>query len=165
VSEKLRIGNVYKHPEHGEIVVTNRDHENNVYYRKVKHRDNAGVVSASQWERSTSYDDLLGSVRMRDYPSGDGDENAPRGDDVPNEWSALASVIKERDNHTCQGCGVRGHRYQEDSNSSKSSACGAQDTELAAHHIVPLGCGGTNTLRNLITLCSECHGRVHGGKI
>jgi hypothetical protein len=146
MSEKLRIGNVYKHPEHGEIVVTNRDHENNVYYRKVKHRDNAGVVSASQWERSTSYDNLLGSVQMRDYPSGGGDEDTPNGDDVPDEWNTLASVIKERDNHTCQ-------------------SCGSQNTELAAHHIVPLGCGGTNTLRNLITLCSECHGRVHGGNI
>lgn len=62
------------------------------------------------------------------------------------EWQALREVVLERDDNTCQGCG-------------------SSSRELHVHHIVPLGCGGTNTRRNLISLCDECHGRIHGGPI
>lgn len=65
--------------------------------------------------------------------------------DYPEDWDRLAEAVKKRDNYTCQGCG------DEDAN------------ELHAHHIVPLGAGGSNARSNLITLCDACHGRVHGG--
>lgn len=32
---------------------------------------------------------------------------------------------------------------------------------LAAHHIVPVSLGGTDSLRNLVTLCANCHRAVH----
>lgn len=66
--------------------------------------------------------------------------------DYPEDWSDLREAILERDDHTCQGCSAKG-------------------VELHVHHIVPLGAGGTNSRRNLITLCDTCHGRIHGGPL
>ncbi len=47
---------------------------------------------------------------------------------------------RERDDFTCQICGLRdtGHRTH-------------------AHHVVPVDAGGSNDLSNLITLCNRCH--------
>ncbi len=33
---------------------------------------------------------------------------------------------------------------------------------IQIHHYCPRGQGGNDTLHNLITLCSTCHGLVHG---
>ena len=33
---------------------------------------------------------------------------------------------------------------------------------LQIHHVVPRGEGGTNSIQNLITLCSVCHAQAHG---
>lgn len=33
---------------------------------------------------------------------------------------------------------------------------------IQVHHCVPRRCGGNDTLHNLITLCSTCHGLAHG---
>ena len=34
--------------------------------------------------------------------------------------------------------------------------------DLHLHHIVPLAIGGTNKLSNVVVLCNECHGKIHG---
>ena len=68
--------------------------------------------------------------------------------DYPDNWDELREAVLTRDNHRCEVCG----RDRED-------GC-----TLQVHHIVPLGMGGTNARSNLITLCNEHHGRVHGGK-
>lgn len=39
--------------------------------------------------------------------------------------------------------------------------CGSTN-ELQLHHIVPLIQGGTNRLSNVVVLCSNCHGKIHG---
>jgi hypothetical protein len=42
-------------------------------------------------------------------------------------------------------------------------ACGnTAPDELEHHHLVPLGAGGEDKDSNLITLCSTCHGAIHG---
>ena len=33
---------------------------------------------------------------------------------------------------------------------------------LQVHHVIPRGQGGSNNVRNLITLCWRCHGTAHG---
>ncbi len=43
--------------------------------------------------------------------------------------------------------------------------CHIKNTRLEAHHIKLTSEGGKNTINNLITLCSECHNKVHSGKI
>lgn len=35
-------------------------------------------------------------------------------------------------------------------------------TGIQIHHVIPRGKGGSNHEHNLITLCSTCHGQVHG---
>jgi 5-methylcytosine-specific restriction protein A len=93
MSQHIRIGNVYHHTEYDAVVVTNHDHDNEVSFRVVKSRDNGGVTSVEHRERSQSYDQFLGAVRMRDYPD---DEN----------WQRLRKYVYHRDGGVCQGCGT-----------------------------------------------------------
>jgi 5-methylcytosine-specific restriction endonuclease McrA len=44
-------------------------------------------------------------------------------------------------------------------------SCGKKKVQLQAHHIVHQCQGGKDTLFNLITLCQQCHKKVHQGKI
>ena len=53
----------------------------------------------------------------------------------------LARLCKRRDDFKCRQCGQRGR--------------------LEAHHIVPLWKGGADTIDNLLTLCRNCHIRLH----
>lgn len=129
MSERIRLGNVYEHDREGTVLTVHKDHENHVWFRPVKSRDNAGVIATEEDIEREHYKTFLGNVSMLDYPD---------------DWGRKSEAIKQRDNYTCQGCG-------------------AEDAELHVHHIVPLGAGGSNVRSNLITLCDECHGRVHGG--
>ena len=40
-------------------------------------------------------------------------------------------------------------------------ACGSING-LEVHHLVPKSSGGTDDEKNLLTICFECHGKVHG---
>lgn len=40
--------------------------------------------------------------------------------------------------------------------------CGAPATQV--HHVVPEALGGFDILTNLVSLCDDCHGKVHGRK-
>lgn len=61
------------------------------------------------------------------------------------QWLNVRKKVFERDKYRCQRCG---DFYGEDS------------FILTAHHIIPRKKGGTNKLKNLITLCNECHNIV-----
>lgn len=43
--------------------------------------------------------------------------------------------------------------------------CGKHQTRLEAHHLIERSQGGKDTLSNLLTLCEQCHHRLHQGKI
>lgn len=66
----------------------------------------------------------------------------------PEDWNSRRRDVYQRDNYTCQNCGVKG--------GSRG------DTELHAHHIVPKSKGGTHRLENLTTVCKRCHNAIHG---
>lgn len=55
--------------------------------------------------------------------------------------TSLADKTKERDDHTCQCCGIKGR-------------------PLDAHHILALVYGGKDSIDNMITLCKDCHRHV-----
>jgi len=57
-------------------------------------------------------------------------------------WDILRHECLTRDDFTCQGCG-------------------AVATRQNVHHIIPLYRGGKNEINNLITLCDNCHARIH----
>ena len=61
---------------------------------------------------------------------------------------AIRQSVLERDGQRCQICG--------------------KDEALNAHHIRPLGMGGSeekDVAENMITLCVECHGKIHVGAL
>lgn len=69
----------------------------------------------------------------------------------PDDWTSRSKKIKNRDGFRCQNCGVLGG----DSGSA----------ELHTHHIVPKSEGGTHRESNLVTLCWDCHNRVHSNYV
>lgn len=69
----------------------------------------------------------------------------------PPDWELRKYIVKMRDSYKCQGCGK---------DLSERDAYG-NIIEAHVYHIVPLSCKGTNEIRNLILLCSECHKELH----
>ena len=57
-------------------------------------------------------------------------------------WQALAHEIRVEDGMRC-------------------NVCGSKNEAMHVHHIIPLGEGGTNSRRNLVTLCHGCHLAQH----
>ncbi|WP_135852777.1 HNH endonuclease [Halorussus salinus] len=55
----------------------------------------------------------------------------------------LRAFVLERDDHTCQSCGVTGAELTR--------------SGLHIHHIEPVYSGGQNAPSNLVTLCPQCH--------
>lgn len=111
----------------------------------VTHHDSANYI----WFRGVKSKDNAGVIATTDWIEQQEYKeflSCVKMRDYPDDWDEMRVAILERDDYTCQGCGERNVQFQ-------------------VHHIVPLGCGGTNTFRNLITLCEECHGRIHGGAI
>jgi len=62
------------------------------------------------------------------------------------EFSSRREAVLYRDKYTCQ-------------------ICGKKHTRLEVHHIVYKSQGGTDDENNLITLCEDCHSKVHDGQI
>lgn len=58
------------------------------------------------------------------------------------EWNKTSNEIRERDNYTCQFCGLKSFIHP----------------SLDVHHITPKREGGTDRKGNLISLCAICHG-------
>ena len=52
-------------------------------------------------------------------------------------WFSVSRSVKERDGFRCIKCGAT--------------------ENLEVHHIIPVSKGGSNSMRNLITLCHNCH--------
>ena len=61
-------------------------------------------------------------------------------------WSSRRETILHRDDYKCQ-------------------CCGKKDTRLEVHHIIYRSNGGTDDENNLITLCEECHSKIHSGEL
>ena len=61
-------------------------------------------------------------------------------------YSSRREAVLHRDNYTCQ-------------------CCGKKNCRLEVHHIKFRRDGGTDDEENLITLCKECHDRVHAGTV
>lgn len=65
----------------------------------------------------------------------------------PDDWDSRRRQVYQRDQYKCCNCQSEGGPYG--------------DTELHAHHIVPKSEGGSDRFTNLVTLCADCHSRVH----
>lgn len=63
----------------------------------------------------------------------------------PENWNSLRHFIFNRDGNRCVICGSA--------------------INLHCHHIVPIGLGGSNSPKNLVTLCDYCHSLIHDEKM
>ena len=61
-------------------------------------------------------------------------------------YASRKEAVRARDNYTCQ-------------------ICKAKNTKLEVHHIIFRTNGGTDDEDNLVTLCSDCHSKIHDGKL
>ena len=67
------------------------------------------------------------------------------------KFETVKAYVRERDGYKCNIC--------------KSKGFGINSKRLEVHHILERSKGGTNSPDNLITLCSECHKKVHSKEI
>ena len=58
----------------------------------------------------------------------------------------VKAAVLSRDNYTCQ-------------------ICGKKNSKLEVHHIQFRSKGGSNMMDNLVTLCRDCHKRIHSGEL
>lgn len=58
----------------------------------------------------------------------------------------VKQAVLSRDKYTCQICGEKQEKFD-------------------VHHIIPKSQGGSNSIKNLITLCGKCHHKVHNGEL
>lgn len=65
--------------------------------------------------------------------------------DAEGYYNVKAAVLS-RDNHTCQ-------------------ICKCKDTQLEVHHIIFKSQCGSNRMENLITLCKNCHEKIHKNEL
>lgn len=64
------------------------------------------------------------------------------------EWERAKERTRRRDQYRCQHCRIHPGV--------------SPDIDLQVHHIRPVGNGGSNDLDNLVLLCNNCHGNLHG---
>ena len=69
--------------------------------------------------------------------------------DSRNLVESTRQKVIQRDNHTCQRCGINVSPTNEDG------------PDFQVHHIIPRAAGGPDHEDNLVTLCNECHSKVH----
>lgn len=77
--------------------------------------------------------------------SGASKSKKPWEQDYGPNWPDIRERVLKRDGYRCRKCGV----------SVKGTS------KRAVHHIIPLSKGGTTTMSNLQTECSDCHDREH----
>lgn len=63
-----------------------------------------------------------------------------------NEHKQVQKAVKQRDNYECE-------------------ICGKVTKNAHGHHVIAYRDGGPADLKNMMTLCPECHIAYHSGKI
>ncbi|MFG1459883.1 MAG: HNH endonuclease [Thermoplasmataceae archaeon] len=67
-------------------------------------------------------------------------------------WKRISEAVLVRDSYSCRSCGKSTFTHIANDNSSHSVHLSVQ-----VHHIIPRKDGGSDSFRNLITLCEDCH--------
>jgi ribosomal protein L37AE/L43A len=72
-------------------------------------------------------------------------------EETDNSWNTAKIIALERDEYKCRICG-KAPMISED-----KEGVSRLRVEVEVHHIVPRIAGGSDSTKNLITLCKECH--------
>ena len=77
---------------------------------------------------------------------------SPEGDTTPSKisWSIARKIVLDRDRYKCRVCGKA-------SLSEDFDQISRIKLEVEVHHIIPRKIGGSNSFKNLISLCHSCH--------
>lgn len=137
--------------------------ENNPKYNRIKtncsYCGKVLLLTPSAYNKSINHycnmecmsKDYIGKVYGENHPSWKGGYNKIYYG--PN-WKRIRKEVQERDNHTCQRCGITSEEIGH---------------ELPVHHIKPIRTFDSweeaNVLDNLISLCPTCHGIVENSGI
>jgi hypothetical protein len=68
------------------------------------------------------------------------------GDEYPTDWELKRATVFARDDYRCHSCGL----------------IEGSESNLEAHHVIPIEDGGTHEMANLSTICSDCFEILHG---
>jgi 5-methylcytosine-specific restriction enzyme A len=66
----------------------------------------------------------------------------------PKSWNRLRFVVFKRDNYICQICG-------------RTCILGNGLSSPQCHHVIPVKISKNNHISNLMTVCTECHEKIH----
>jgi len=96
------------------------------------------ILPVSRWKVETASFDIVKinnpNIRKWEYQNGN-----------QKDFYNVKAYVLHRDGYQCQKCETKKGKFH-------------------VHHIVFRSNEGTNTPNNLITLCEDCHGRLHGGE-
>lgn len=70
-------------------------------------------------------------------------------------WHLISKAVLNRDGYSCRVCGKSKFAPVEGSGKTRKVRL-----DVEVHHIIPRKMNGTDSFRNLITLCSSCHTRT-----
>lgn len=85
----------------------------------------------------------------------------------------------EFDTHKLKNPNIKGKEYQNggvkgfynvksavlNRDDYKCQICGSKDIQLEVHHIIYRSNGGSDRMDNLVTLCHDCHSKIHSGEL
>ncbi len=66
-------------------------------------------------------------------------------------WNIVKNIVLERDSYRCRICGRSPFKTEENGNINRVRL------DLEVHHIIPRIAGGSDSTKNLVTLCKSCH--------
>jgi thymidylate synthase (FAD) len=101
---------------------------------------------------------LTGKEYIQHYKNGH-----PKGMKGKKPWNFINGLSKNRFNESREWLEIAKKCYARDN--YKCKTCGSIGKNLHAHHVIPWSISQNDNLDNLITLCAECHRRLHSSEI
>ncbi len=96
--------------------------------------------------------DAFSLASVSDF-SPDGDRDSPG-----IAWQRISRAVLMRDHYSCRICGNGSFGEVNSSHSFSKHHLAVQ-----VHHVIPRSAGGTDSFKNLITLCEDCHRKTFKG--
>ena len=125
-------------------------HKNKISKSIIKHYPRKCLICKKIFKPRTNKHKLCSKECMGIYNSGENNflwKGGKSFEIYPKEWQKIRNIIRRRDNHTCMICGIKEQYLKQ---------------KLCVHHLDE---NKQNIQKNnLISLCRQCHTRIHRRK-